>query len=690
MTARAPQISLTRLRSVILAALIIGVAVFTGVMLRLVTSLSDRFGPQVREDLEWRALRGVAELSHTADLGVAVSDEGLVREAIAPQVSSADVMGVVAMNADGAIVASFGDLSLSARMFSGTPDTVKESPGVLLSWAPAKIEGAVVGKIGIAISTARLTQTEELLSSVADATMIACGVVLVFGVFGVFWFIRAVAVRDSQLRHHAATLEQRVVERTRELDQRNGEMRLVLDNVSQGLITLDCNGVIGGEQSAIVEKWFGPPPASRQFIDYVGDHSPELAASIMMGLDMLRDAALPTEVILDQMARRFSVRDREMTISFIPIMRGETVEQLLAIVSDITDQLASERAEKEQREVLAVFQRVARDRSAGREFLVEGDVLMASVAAPGERVLQARAIHTLKGNCGLFGFTRFAELCHEIEDELADRQEPDLDVDQCHRLVMGWTTVVSILRSLIGHGEREIVEIDRGDVLALAERARRGARVDEIASVLTSWTFEPVAQRFERLGEQAQSLAQRLDKGPLAVNITDHGIRLESTRWSSLWPAMTHLIRNAIDHGIESADARAAGGKGSPSVTFTAARIDQALVFSVADDGRGIEWDAIRQRAMEHGLPSASHEDLVAALFADGLSSRDVATEVSGRGVGLAALFEAVELLGGSIGVESEPGRGSRFEMRFPADSAAVFAAAAVRPRTVTGGKEPS
>ncbi|MEO8553944.1 MAG: ATP-binding protein, partial [Kofleriaceae bacterium] len=88
--------------------------------------------------------------------------------------------------------------------------------------------------------------------------------------------------------------------------------------------------------------------------------------------------------------------------------------------------------------------------------------------------------------------------------------------------------------------------------------------------------------------------------------------------------------------------------------------------ITLADDGRGIDWEAIRAKAEREGLPTATREDLIAALFADGLSTRDQASEVSGRGVGLGALRAAVAALGGTVDVASTPGAGTRFELRFP------------------------
>ena len=93
---------------------------------------------------------------------------------------------------------------------------------------------------------------------------------------------------------------------------------------------------------------------------------------------------------------------------------------------------------------------------------------------------------------------------------------------------------------------------------------------------------------------------------------------------------------------------------------------DDAVVISLRDDGRGIDWNRVKEKARAAGLPHASREELVTALFADGLSTKDTADVVSGRGVGMGAVREAAAALGGLIEVTSEPNQGTTLTFRFP------------------------
>jgi HPt (histidine-containing phosphotransfer) domain-containing protein/two-component sensor histidine kinase len=677
---RATSHPIQRLRTLILIALAAGVAAFTIVMISLVGRLSERFVAEVRADLEWRAHRGAAELSKTADLGLAVGDAELTREAFGEHTRSSDVLAIVAIDAAGHVIAQHGEVASMPSMFAAPVRTVVETTGQLTAWAPVEIESAVVGKVAIAVSTARLTDAEAMLARVSLIAVLAGMLALVIGALVIVLFTRALLRRDVQLRAYASDLEGMVDKRTRELDERNRGMHLVLDHVAQGFITIGLDGTMAAERSAVVDRWFGQHRAGRTLGDALRDHAPEFAVWLELGLDMVSAGDLPVDVCLAQLPSRFTANERAYDVAYTPISVGERLDRILVVISDVTEQLTRERIEREQRELLAVFQRVTHDRAACEEFMAEASDLIALLDQPHDRLAIARALHTLKGNCGMFGFERFAALCHTIEGELAELGARGvLDDDQRARLVDGWRQVVRTMTGLLGDQPRSVIEVEFAELSALVEQARRGVPSRELATVLTSWTHEPVARRFHRLGKHATGLARRLGKGNLEIAIGDSSVRLDAEHWAPFWNALIHAVRNAVDHGIESPDERTRAGKAEPRLTFAAERRAGELVVTLADNGRGIDWEAVRNRATRWGMPQASQRDLIEALFADGVSTRDQATEVSGRGVGLAALRSAVAFLGGLIDVESIPGQGTCFTFRFPTESHP----AALRPPTI-------
>ena len=153
-----------------------------------------------------------------------------------------------------------------------------------------------------------------------------------------------------------ASLEQRVEQRTAELASRNRDMRLVLDNVEQGLITLGPDGVMSSERSAIVDKWFGTPDEGSAFVDYVSELDAAFGEWFAMSQEELKEGIMPTSVLLDQMPQRFTVAERIFKVSYIPMNEdGEDHAGLLLVIDDITARELLAQKEAEQRETHAPF-----------------------------------------------------------------------------------------------------------------------------------------------------------------------------------------------------------------------------------------------------------------------------------------------------------------------------------------------
>ena len=652
--------SISKLRNIILVCLVAGVAIYTGVMFSLAQRLSERFGPQVSADLEWRVQRGAQELARAADLGLAIGDAEMVTKSFGVYATSKDVQAIVAVDASGNVIAKHGNPP-KGDLFAGKPGTMRTGPGYLVSWTEAQIEGSPVGKVAVVVTTQRLQEAQALLDRSSNTTLTGGLGALLLGTVIVSFFTGAVALRDAQLSDYAKNLERKVDERTRELDERNAGMRLVLDNVAQGFITIDLNGKMASERSAIVDRWFGTPAQDSTLSAFLKPHSPRFVEQLEMGLTELRDGIMPIELLLYQLPARFGAGDRTFEATYNPIGNPEAPDRLLVILSDVTAAVARERAEREQKELITLFQRIANDRAGVEEFLVEAATLVGALRDEREPVLQQRLVHTLKGNCAMYGLDTYAELAHQVENQLIENGTP-LDAAQRVVLVDAWKATIARIGWLLGGSRRSQVQLDVAEVDALSARAQAGALPREIVATLADWKREPIHRRLERLARQSSAVAVRLNKPQPKFEIEDNGIRLDGDSLSSFWGAMVHVVRNALDHGVEDPETRVLQGKPEAgTIGLSARRQDGKLIISVRDDGRGVDWERLRAKAAAHGIPHQTREDLVEALFSDGVSTKDEATDVSGRGVGLAALRHVVREQGGAIEVETVPHQGTVF-----------------------------
>lgn len=182
----------------------------------------------------------------------------------------------------------------------------------------------------------------------------------------------------------------------------------------------------------------------------------------------------------------------------------------------------------------------------------------------------------------------------------------------------------------------------------------------------------PIATVFNRLPRMVRDLASSSGK-QVEIELEGDEVRIDKSMVEALMEPLMHLVRNCIDHGIEAPARRLAAGK--PERGAVAVRADQQaglLRIEIEDDGNGIDTDRIRSKAISKGMlderqaQTMSKDELVSLIFEPGFSTASQVTEVSGRGVGMDAVRNRIQHLGGTIQVESDPGRGTRFVLRMP------------------------
>jgi two-component system chemotaxis sensor kinase CheA len=181
---------------------------------------------------------------------------------------------------------------------------------------------------------------------------------------------------------------------------------------------------------------------------------------------------------------------------------------------------------------------------------------------------------------------------------------------------------------------------------------------------------QPIGSVFSRVPRILRELTASTGKH-VRLEVSGESTELDKTVIERLGEPLTHLIRNAVDHGIEPAEARLAAGK-SPegTLTLSAEHKSGRILIRIADDGRGIDRERVLAKAIEKGLvaPDAvmSKEEIDLLIFAPGFSTAATITNVSGRGVGMDVVRQNVKDLGGRITIESEPGAGTTFTLTLP------------------------
>ena len=200
--------------------------------------------------------------------------------------------------------------------------------------------------------------------------------------------------------------------------------------------------------------------------------------------------------------------------------------------------------------------------------------------------------------------------------------------------------------------------------------AQMDRQVRELHAAVMRVRMVAVRALFARFPRLVRDLGAATGKD-VALEVSGEDTELDKTVIERLADPLTHLVRNAIDHGLESPERRRAVGKASTGIVRLAAWQQGGNVYlDVADDGGGLDRARIRARAEANGIVAPgdvlADDDVLALIFRPGFSTAAELTEVSGRGVGMDVVRRSVEMLGGTISMESTVGTGTRFRLKLP------------------------
>jgi two-component system, chemotaxis family, sensor kinase CheA len=222
-------------------------------------------------------------------------------------------------------------------------------------------------------------------------------------------------------------------------------------------------------------------------------------------------------------------------------------------------------------------------------------------------------------------------------------------------------------------GELDRIRLGRERIKSLAEAIHSLGRVsDSLQKGVLDTRMVPIGPLFERFRRVIRDLSHSSGK-EVTLRIAGEKTELDKRMIDELSDPLIHMVRNAVDHGLESPDRREASGKPrAGTVSLLASHRGNSVVITVSDDGHGIDCERIRQKIVAKGLVGKAEaqeltaRDLVTYIWHPGLSTAETITEVSGRGVGMDIVKSRIENLSGVVDVRSNPGQGTTFTIRLP------------------------
>jgi signal transduction histidine kinase len=476
---------------------------------------------------------------------------------------------------------------------------------------------------------------------------------------------RRVKDAEVEIRHLNDDLERKIKDRTQTI-------RIILDNVKAGFLLVGHDLAVKEGYTKSCQDIIGRPISVGQKLQDLLGFKERERAHFQMAISQVFSGLLPDDVSLSQIHSRISLDQRVISLQG-SIVRDEdtSVHAILFTITDVTGLVKAEKDARINQTLLSIMQ----DKSAFQSFLADSirDLKNGEDAlARGDGTSVRMILHTLKGNFATYGLDEVAHAIHQIED-LDEIGQAELDAvsEQIRSFISTHQDLIGLDRSMDGP---QGVFVPFEAFHQLRSSLLNLSAPDQVQRVFEVWVQEtrlaPIRSLFGAMLTHTSRVAAQLGKD-VEIQVSGGEVLVDPEQLAPLISNLSHLLRNAVDHGIENPEHR--GPK------QTRARIDihierslDQLLITVTDDGQGLDMDRIREVAVERGLftadgfDQASEQDQVKVIFMPGFSTAETVSEISGRGVGMSALLVAVQQLGGQIHVQTQRNRGCRFEISIP------------------------
>lgn len=458
------------------------------------------------------------------------------------------------------------------------------------------------------------------------------------------------------------------------LDHKNNEIRAIFENVTFGFFLVDLNGTIQSGHTASSLRILKTNSISGKNLADVVHFTPTQKQLLQLTLMQVSEDLIPDDISLRQLPQRVIISDTTVSLQ-AALVRDKSGAPYRLLIS-IADATALEQAEQENRSNRTILT-VLRGKQVFTSLLfdlITRQANMENMATNQATDALRQELHTLNGNLRCFELNELVQMIAIVENRTIINKA---DIQALFKSIEQWVTSHSSITGIPwqNKGDHQVWEVNEHMITQIRKYdlspenldAFKNWVIDEIRTV----PLQELAIPFETL---AQTTATKLGKS-IDFVVNDSSLRTNPEHFQLLADILPHLIRNAIDHGIETVEERQKSGKnkiGHVIIDFER-MADRGLKITVRDDGQGIDVAALSTKALALELiPGAtlqgySNEQKLRLLFHPKLSSKASIEEFSGRGYGMSAVRQRVEdEYGGSIHLASTTGAGTSIVITLP------------------------
>ncbi|MEE8576133.1 MAG: ATP-binding protein, partial [candidate division Zixibacteria bacterium] len=478
------------------------------------------------------------------------------------------------------------------------------------------------------------------------------------------------------------------------------KIRNILDNAGQGFLTFGPDLLIDLECSEECRLLFNGEIWGKHFAELIYPDDPgqcEFLTSLLNDVFGESDrekrqvyfSLLPSEVTLD--------KGRHVEVAYRDIAGGrEFGRKLMAILTDVTEtKWLRKQVEEKQKRLKMVVRAVVQYQElseAIRDYeyfcAVQIDQIIKGAATVEEKLYTIfRQVHTFKGTFSQLEMIHVVKKLDRLETQLSRLLQVEESVDSkgLEQLLLKsdlerWLERdISFLKDTLGStffNREQTLQVEAAQITDIENRMLSILSPGELAQLLPALRrlkYRSLKELLRTYPEYVVRLSERLQKLLKPMTIQGGDFEVNPDQYRSFCQSLVHVFRNAVDHGIEADEVRAERGKNAHGQIDLSIELENDLIqIDISDDGGGIDLAKVRQKAIARGehdretIENMTEDEQVQLIFDNEISTSDTVTQYSGRGMGLSAVREELEKLGGQVDVRSIDGKGTRWRFAIP------------------------
>ena len=450
-----------------------------------------------------------------------------------------------------------------------------------------------------------------------------------------------------------------------------GKLTTILDHVHSGFMLINEQGIIQDGHSKGCSAVFDREIQTGELIQDILGLESRNRNQFEMAVSQVFDDFLPEEVSLIQIPDSHILNQKHIQLETEIVRNAEGEPMfLLMTASDVTEMHKTAEEVRSNKALLYIMKQRASFERLLEEFhkilSAENIPLVASSEKQARRIL-----HTLKGNFSLFGLQEIVKEIHEIEEK--DKIHLD-DFYQIKNSLANFLKEHQDVLNMRFDGKSDTIQVKRDQINELMNLVAKNQSDHPLKNQVKTWidklNLVAAKEMFNPFQNLVERVAARLTK-KVEFEVLNPDIEILPNDFNGVFEVFPLLLTNAIDHGIEHPLDRGDKPK-TGKITLEIEAKNNTWFLTLSDDGKGIDANALRKKAIKDGYLSEeealnlSDQDAIKLIFDEKFTTREKASEFSGRGFGMAAVKEKIESSNGKIEVQTEIGKGSIFVFQIP------------------------